>query len=106
MSDQVFKIPLTNVPQRFSIDLAGKSLIIISQWNEEMLAWVLDILDGDTEEPLVCCLPLISGADLLEQHEYLGIPGQLIVYTDGDETAPPTLENLGIEANLYYVVDV
>lgn len=48
----------------------------------------------------------MSGADLLAQHEYIGIPGQLIVYTDGDEFSPPTLSNLGQEANLYYLVDI
>jgi hypothetical protein len=43
---------------------------------------------------------------LLEQFKHVGIPGKLLVYTDGDEFAPPTLENLGQEANLYYVAEV
>ncbi len=106
MAEQLFKIPLDNVPQRFAIELAGRSLVIVSQWNDEMPAWTVDIIDGDTEEPLIMCLPLVSGADLLAQHEYIGIPGQLIVYTDGDELSPPTLSNLGQEANLYYLVDI
>lgn len=106
MAEQLFKIPLDNTPQRFAIELAGQSLVIVSQWNDEMPAWTIDIIDGATEQPLIMCLPLVSGVDLLAQHEYIGIPGQLIVYTDGDEFAPPTLENLGQEANLYYLVDV
>jgi hypothetical protein len=51
-------------------------------------------------------MPLVTGIDLLRQYRYLGIPGSMIVYTDGDPDAPPTLENLGNESNLYYVVDV
>ena len=29
----------------------------------------------------------------------------MIVYTDGNAGAIPTLENLGVESNLYYLVD-
>lgn len=106
MTEQLFKIPLSNVPQRFAIELAGLSLIVVSRWNGEMPAWVLDFYDEASNEPMVLSLPLVSGVDLLTQFEHIGIPGQLIVYTDGDEFAPPTLENLGQEANLYYLVDV
>lgn len=106
MAEQLFKIPLINIPQRFAIELAGRSLIVVSQWNDEAPAWMVSFYDEATNEPLILSLPLVSGADLLSQHQHLGIPGQLIVYTDGDEFAPPTLENLGQEANLYYLVDV
>lgn len=106
MAEQIFKIPLTNTPQRFAIELAGMSLIVVSRWNGEAPAWMLDFYDEASNEPLILSLPLVSGADLLYQHQHLGIPGQLIVYTDGDEFAPPTLENLGQEANLYYLVGV
>ena len=106
MAEQLFKIPLDNIPQRFAIELAGRSLIAGSRWNDEAQAWMLDFYDEQTNEPLIISLPLVVGADLLSQHEYIGIPGQLIAYTDGDEFAPPTLDNLGQEANLYYLVDV
>jgi hypothetical protein len=59
-----------------------------------------------TNLPIVACVPFITGADLLDGLEYLGIPGQLIVYTDGDDTAVPTLNNLGTESNLYFLTDV
>jgi hypothetical protein len=48
---------------------------------------------------------LITGADCLSGLEYLGITGQLVVFTDGDELAVPTLENLGVESNLYFLTD-
>lgn len=103
--EQLFVIPLTNVPQRFTIELAGVAYIIVCKWNSEMPAWTLDIFDEVTSQPLIVNLPLVAGANLLEQFSHIGIPGKLLVYTDGDEFAPPTLDNLGQEANLYYLVD-
>ena len=103
--EQLFVIPLTNVPQRFTIELAGVAYIIVCKWNGEMPAWTLDILDEVTSQPLIVNLPLVAGVNLLAQFEHIGIPGRLLVYTDGDEFAPPTLDNLGQEANLYYLVD-
>lgn len=105
MAIKLFKIPLANVPQRFALDLSGRSLILVSQWNGEMPAWALDILDGLTGLPLVASLPLVSGVDLLAQHSHLGIPGQLIVSGDGATPVPPTLDNLGVSVNLYYVTN-
>jgi hypothetical protein len=106
MAEQLFTIPLVNVPQRFTIELAGVAYIIVCKWNGEMPAWTLDILDEATSTPLIVNLPLVTGADLLSQFSHVGIPGQLFVYTDGDEFEPPTLDNLGQEANLYYLVNV
>ena len=103
--EQLFVIPLTNVPQRFTIELAGVAYIIVCKWNGEMPAWTLDILDEVASQPLIVNLPLVAGANLLAQFEHIGIPGKLLVYTDGDEFVPPTLDNLGQEANLYYLVD-
>lgn len=103
MAEQIFTIPLANVPQRFAIDLSGKSYIMESVWNTINSAWEISLFDGDTEEPIFESLPLVTGVDLLAQYGYLQIGGSLVCYTDGDEFAPPTLENIGQEANLYYV---
>lgn len=100
---KTFVIPLTNVPQRFAIELSGVAYVIVCRWNGELPAWTIDVLDEATSAPLILNLPLVSGVDLLEQFGHIGIPGKLLVYTDGDEFAPPNLENLGHEANLYYV---
>lgn len=100
----IFTIPLTNTPQRFAIDLNGKSYLVSCVWNGEAPAWELSLFDADTEEPIFAGLPLVSGLDLLAQYGYHQIGGSLYVYTDGDEHASPTLDNLGGEANLYYVV--
>lgn len=106
MAEQTFEIPLTNVPQSFEIELAGRSLLFVNKWNGELGLWLLDITDSETEVALITSLPLVSGADLLAQLQHVGIPGKLIVYTDGDELSPPTETNLGTESKLYYVVEI
>ena len=99
-----FKIPLTNIPQRFEIVLSGVSYIMVVRWFDGQQLWVFSLIDIDTEEILINDMPLVTGQDLLEQWEHLLIPGALICFTAGDDLVPPTLENLGTEANLFYTV--
>jgi len=106
MAEEIFEIPLTNVPQRFEIELSGRSLLFVNKWNDELKLWLIDIADAETEVELLTSLPLVSGADLLAQLQHLGIPGSLVVYTEGDELSPPAQNNLGVEAKLYYLVEV
>lgn len=106
MAEQLYKIPLVNVPQRFNIELAGRPLTFESKWNGQHSAWEINIYDGLTEDPLILAFPLVTGVNLLAQFAHLGIDGQFIAYTDGNETAPPTLDNLGDGGNLYYLLEV
>jgi hypothetical protein len=100
---ETFLIPLLNIPQDFTITLSNKELRIVSKWNSANEGgWVLDIYDAETNLPIVVCIPMVAGADLLEQYEYLGLNGRLVVFTDGDEMAVPTIDNLGTESNLYF----
>ena len=62
----------------------------------------MDFVDAITNLPIVANVPLITGADCLKGLEYLGFKGKLFVFTDGDDTAVPTFENLGVESNLYF----
>jgi hypothetical protein len=102
-----FILHLLNVPQSFDIALAGVNYIMTCRWNDAPEAgWVLDLSNADTNEPIVANVPLITGADCLAGLEYLGINGQMIVFTDGDDFAVPTLDNLGVESNLYFLTDV
>jgi hypothetical protein len=98
-----FKIPLSNIPQEFPIELDGKSWYMVSRWNDAPDGgWIIDWYDADNL-PVVMNAPLVTGADLGDQYESLGIPRVQIVMTDGDENAVPTLGNLGVESNLYLV---
>ncbi len=102
-----FILPLENVPQVFQIALAGKEYSMTCKWNDALEGgWVLDFADAITGLAIVANIPLITGADLLAGLEYLGFQGSLIVFTDGDDTAVPTLDNLGVESNVYFETDV
>lgn len=99
-----FILPLTNIPQKFDIALAGQNYIMTVKWNDAFEGgWEFDLADQITGVSIVAGIPLITGADCLAGLGYLGINGQLIVFTDGDETAVPTLINLGVESNLYFL---
>jgi hypothetical protein len=97
----LFKLPLINVPQRFVIELDGRSLILNSKWNQEHLVWELDIYDNVTNQPLIMALPMVTGLDLLYQHQHL-IKGSIVCFTEGAGEVPPTLENLGTEGGIYF----
>lgn len=99
----IFTVPLTNVSQRFRIDIAGVEYLIACRWNDN-IGWFLDIYNGTTLAPIIMCLPLVTGTDLFAQYPHKAFGASLYVYTDGDRYAVPTLENLGTESNLYVVV--
>jgi hypothetical protein len=97
-----YLIPLVNTPQTFEILLAGTTYTLTSKWNDMAQCWFLDIADQNAN-PLACGIPFITGADLLDGLEYLGIGGALIVFTNGlTPDAVPTLYNLGTDTNLYF----
>lgn len=106
MAEKFFRIPLINEPQIFEISLSGREYRIISRWNPQMDAWQFCLSDAITGEPLLTCLPLVTGVDLLEQFHHLGIPGKLFCFTEGDRDAPPTLDNLGVQGLVYYATGV
>jgi len=102
-----FLVPLQNIPQQFTISLANKQYLMTCRWNDaDDAGWVLDFVDSVTDVPIASNIPLITGADCLAGLEYLGFEGQLIVFTDGNPNAVPTLINLGVESNLYFETDV
>ena len=96
------EIPLTSVPQRFSISLNGVTYQLRSIWNDVAQVWVIDISDS-SGVLIVGGIPLVCGADLLGQFTYLGIDGVLIAQTDSDPNLPPAFENLGVTGHLYFV---
>lgn len=103
----VFVLPLQNIPQTFEIALSNTNYIVTCKWNDSPEGgWALDFSDAVSNLPVVYNVPLITGADCLAGLEYLGFQGSMIVYTDGDEMATPTLQNLGVESNLYFLTSV
>jgi predicted Zn-dependent protease with MMP-like domain len=98
----VQEIPLTSAPQTFQILLGSNYFKLAFQWRDPSPGWVLDIVDS-TGNPIVQGIPLVTGVDLLEQFQYLGIGGQLRVQTDTLPDAVPTFANLGVNSHLYFV---
>ena len=101
---EVFEIPLTPTPQRFTITMAGKEYALKVRWNPAMTTgWVLDI-GSPTAGAIVSGIPLVTGDDLLAQYPDKGFGVQLIVQTDHDTDAVPTFDNLGETSNLFFIV--
>jgi hypothetical protein len=99
----VFEIPTqSGAPQIETISLNGVTYTLTIFWCDPDGVWMLNIADS-TGTPIVSGLPLITGADMLEQYEYLGIGGMLLAQTDFDWTLPPTFTNLGSTGHLYFV---
>ena len=95
------------LPQTFQITLSGTVYILTVRYRNDpagMGGWVLDIADASSND-IVTGIPLVTGANLLEQYAYLGFVGGLYVQTGSDPDAVPTFDNLGGDGQLYYVTD-
>jgi uncharacterized protein DUF6983 len=97
-----YEIPLSAVPQDFSIDLGSTTYQLTVTYNGISEVWVLDIADV-SGNPILQGIQIVTGCDLLEQYGYLNFEGQLIAQTDHDPDAPPTQTNLGTTGHLYFV---
>lgn len=99
----IYEIPLSGQAQTFNITLGTVSYQFTLKWNTASNCWILDIAD-DAGDAILSGIPLVTGADLLEQFTHLGIGGGLYVQTDGNVQAVPTFTNLGTDSHLYLVV--
>lgn len=99
----IYEIPLSNASQSFQIALAGVTYKLTLMWRDAPQGgWFLDIADAAGNR-ILSGVPLVTGADLLEQYDYLGIGGEIWVQTDGDEAAVPTFDNIGTDSHVYFV---
>lgn len=99
-----YEIPLANDPQTLQIPLGGIVYTLTVQFNSIAGSWTLDIADAQ-RVPIVSGIPMVTGVDLLEQYAYLGIGGRLEVQSDGDVTAVPQFNDLGVTGRLFFVVE-
>lgn len=102
----VYKVPITgSTPQRFSIGWSSGSFDLrFTYCVSPEGGWILDIRSADSDVPLVCGIPLVTGADLLEPYRYLGFVEKLYVVTAGAPDTVPTFDDLGSLSNLYVEV--
>lgn len=99
-----FEIPLSPEAQKFTIQLAGVTYNITVSWCAPAACWVFDIADR-LDAPIIQGIPLVTGIDLLQQYAYLQFGGGLMVQTDHNPDAVPTLENLGVTGRVYFVTE-
>lgn len=92
----VYQIPLTPNAQHFDVTLNGTNYEMRLVWNSIANCWVLDLSDT-SGNPIAQGLPLIDGADILQQLNYLGIGGALMV----DVT--PSYASLGTAGQLFFL---
>lgn len=102
MAATTFEVPTAPLPQSYSITFPNGVTYTLSfqyLFVVDNPCWILDISDS-LGNPIVCGVPLITGADLLAQFEYLGFDCSMFSTTDGDQTAPPNFYNLGTAGHL------
>ncbi len=90
-----YQVPLTPTPQTFSMVLPNGltyNFRLIFNFTPNP-CWLLDIADANGN-PLVCGIPLVTGADLLAQYAYLGLACKMWC------SSLPTFANLGVTAFL------
>ena len=99
-----YEIILSPEAQTFQINLAGTLYQLTLRYNAVHGSWMLDISTTD-QQLIVGGIPLVTGVDLLEQYEYLGIKGQLFVQSTGDVMAIPGYNDLGGSGRLFFVTE-
>lgn len=103
MAPTFTRIPLLPQAQKFTIALAGTVYNMRVTYNAAAEGgWTLDIGDANGAV-LIAGIPLVTGADLLQQHRHLGIGGSLFVTTDRNTGDVPTFDGLGVTSQLHFV---
>jgi len=102
-NSNAFLIPLLPQNQEFDISLASATYHLRVKWNSKSNAWILYIEDSQ-KNPILSGIPLVTGADLLEQFAYLGIGGAMVVQSTNDVTLVPDYPSLGVTGYLFFLV--
>lgn len=93
-------IPTQPVSEQFRVTLNDVMYQIRKVWRND--TWYIDISD-ENGNAIILGMPLVTGADLLVQHEHLGLGGILQVATNGkDPDLMPTYEGLGSISQIYW----
>lgn len=95
-----YEIPLKPENQRLTVLIGETNYNLRVMWCAASETWVLDISDSN-DVPILHGVNLVSGADLLSQHEHLGIGVKMFCGSDGDLLRPPGAADLGITSHLW-----
>lgn len=98
------EIPLAPVPLVFQVNLVGRAYQFRTQYRDASDAgWVLDINRLNPFEELVHGIPLVTGLDLLWQHQHHDFRFHLVMKSE-DGRDMPLVDTLGFSDRLYAVV--
>jgi hypothetical protein len=98
-----YPLPLISQPQILSVMLLGITYNLRTRWSVGSNCWVIDIADQDNNS-LATSIPLITGADILEQYRYLNIDGGLYVQeSSGPPDVVPGFTQLGGTGQLLFI---
>jgi hypothetical protein len=98
-----YEIPLSPDPQTFNIALGGVTYGLNVTWNVPNASWIIDIADA-SGNPIVSGIPMVTGADLLEQYSYLSFGFALVAQTDNAPDVVPTFATMGQTSHLYAIL--
>ena len=101
-----FLVPTNPYNQSFVVSLNGTTYSFTIRWNNDPSAqnWVIDVYDINNN-PVVTGIAMVTGANLLEQFDYLDFGGALIAQTSNEANVVPTYADLGSTGNLYFVTE-
>jgi hypothetical protein len=100
----VVLIPLIAAPQTLSVTLVGVTYVLnIFYMDDPEAGWTLDIND-QASNPIVCGISMVPTTNLLEQYDYLGFGGLLILQCGSDPNKVAAFEDLGADAQLYFLI--
>lgn len=92
----VFNIPLAPAAQTFDVILNGVDYTMRLVWNTVAQCWVLDINDN-LGNPIAQGIPLLDGADMLQQLASFGFGGAMMV------DVVPSFATLGTIGQLFFL---
>jgi len=96
------EIPLSPDNQLFSYAIRGVSYQFRVLWRGD--CWILDISDSN-DVLIIGGIPLVTGVNLMEQHQYMGLGFGLVVICDVSGQDYPTETDLGSLSHLYVITE-
>ncbi|AWQ18481.1 hypothetical protein C1N63_06375 [Pantoea ananatis] len=88
--------------QQFSLAVKGNTFSFRVLWRD--ICWMLDISDN-TGAIIIAGIPLVTGTDLMEPFNHLGLGFSLLVVCDVPGQDYPTETDLGSRSHLYIITE-
>jgi hypothetical protein len=101
----IVQLPFTNDPaQQVTVQLGTVKYDFTVRWNDRARTWCLDMLDHNSQSPIVQGVPLVLGLDLLQPLALVGV-GSLVVNDEDNSGLDAGPDDLGGRVNVYWFSD-